>query len=88
MRTLAPPIHFRTVNCAPPKVPTFCPLCDEVLVGSYDVDAFELAGCCRECEQQFFDPNRDAWLTEGWRPSRDVVKTVRSARQFIGVRDT
>ncbi len=83
---LAPLIQFRIVNSTSPKVPTFCPVCQFVLVDSRDVEAFENASCCRECEQQFFEPNQKAWK-EGWRPENNLLQNAINARQFVSLRD-
>jgi len=48
----------------------------------YDIEAMERTSCCRSCEQQFYEPNREKWL-EGWRPEKETVVATRDSRLFF-----
>jgi len=48
----------------------------------YDIEAMERTGCCRGCEQQFYEPHREKWA-DGWRPDEQTVISVRDSRLFF-----
>ena len=53
-----------------------------MLGGIIDMESVERAGCCRECEHQFYEPNREEWV-KGWRPDRERIASVRDSRNFV-----
>ncbi len=56
----------------PPEVPFWCPLCECAMGSQRDVDSYREVGTCADCEREFSDSNRTAWLG-GWRPTREEV---------------
>jgi len=70
------------VNESHPEIPAFCPVCEVVIASSMDEDAISSVNCCRECETSFFEVNREKWQN-GWRPSRDEIKSSLNSRLFI-----
>jgi hypothetical protein len=82
MHTLAPLIPYRTISAGLPKLAAFCTLCQSAVGDMYDIEAMERIGCCRSCEQQFYEPNREKWL-EGWRPDKETVAKIRDSRLFF-----
>lgn len=55
-----------------PSKPIFCPLCDSIMVGEFDVDAYKKFECCDSCATVWAYPNKEKWK-EGWRPSSEEV---------------
>jgi hypothetical protein len=58
------------------RIPIFCPICRFVMRYSEDSDAYQMFGCCIDCEMKFAQPNRDKWI-EGWRPNKKDVNVHR-----------
>jgi len=59
-------IHFQ-------EAPFFCPVCEQVLSNTLDIESYHDVKCCRDCENDFVDKNRVKWL-EGWRPSKNEIE--------------
>ena len=72
---------FKSVS--PPEVPFWCPLCNCAMGSVRDVESFRSVGTCGNCERDFADSNREAWLG-GWRPTSDEVsENLRKRSQFV-----
>lgn len=52
--------------------PIFCPLCEAIMVGELNADAYKKFQCCDSCATFWAYPNKDKWQ-EGWRPSPNDV---------------
>jgi len=61
--------------------PFFCPVCDHVMSTTIDIESYKDCKCCRDCENDFVDKNREKWLN-GWRPNKDEVKKALQFRKF------
>jgi hypothetical protein len=46
-----------------------------------DIESYKDCKCCRDCENDFVDKNREKWLN-GWRPNKDEVKKALQFRKF------
>ena len=79
MRTLAQSIPYIIINDSPPKLSAFCIICEFVIGDSIDTESTDRAGCCRRCELDFFEINREKW-EKGWRPSKEEVELSTSKR--------
>lgn len=53
--------------------PFFCPVCDQVMSSTLDLDSYDDCQCCRDCENDFVDKNRTEWLN-GWRPDKNEIE--------------
>lgn len=53
--------------------PLFCPLCDALMNGIYDTDAWEKFQCCDSCASRWAYQNKEEWQ-KGWRPSAEQIK--------------
>jgi hypothetical protein len=42
----------------------------------------ESAGCCRACEQEFYEPRREEWNL-GWRPLQKDIDAALKKRIFV-----
>jgi hypothetical protein len=79
---LAQLINYRVISPGLPKSSSFCQTCKSAIGDLQDVDSVENVGCCRSCEHQFYEPNREAWQ-KGWRPTLEEVKAIRDLRLFV-----
>ncbi len=53
-----------------------CKVCDLIIRGLEDVIAINNYGCCSDCEDYFYWPNKERWA-EGWRPKKeDILKKL------------
>ena len=82
MHTLAPLIQYRVISEGLPIAASFCGVCESAIGDLTDIESMELAGCCRSCEHEFYEPNREKWL-QGWRPSLKEILEKRDLRIFV-----
>jgi len=82
MHTLAPLIRYRVISPGLPRVASFCPICKSAVGDLTDVESMESAGCCRACEQEFYEPRREEWVL-GWRPTQKDIEAARESRIFV-----
>lgn len=61
--------------------PIFCPLCDFIMNGIYDSDAWEKFQCCDACAGTWAYHNKEEWQ-KGWRPSREQINNKLEKRLF------
>lgn len=79
---LAQLIRYRVISPGLPKVAPFCSICKSAVGDLTDVESMESAGCCRACEQEFYEPMREEWLL-GWRPDQKKIEAARESRIFV-----
>jgi hypothetical protein len=53
-------------------VPLDCEVCGFMMRDYKDVSSFYSAGCCSECELQWYFANKEKW-EEGWRPDQEEI---------------
>jgi len=82
MHMLAPLIQYRVISPGLPRVASFCPICKSAVGDLTDVESMESAGCCRACEQEFYEPRREEWVL-GWRPAQKDIEAARESRIFV-----
>jgi hypothetical protein len=82
MRTLAYQICYRVISNGESKLAAFCSLCSSAIGHLIDIESMERTECCRDCEQQFYEPNREQWV-KGWRPDDSLVVATRESRLFV-----
>lgn len=79
---LAQSIRYRVISPGLPKSSSFCQICRSAIGDLTDIESVESVGCCRSCEHQFYEPNREMW-EKGWRPPFEEVKAIRDSRVFV-----
>lgn len=47
----------------------FCTICDNLISTIDDVELMKSIGCCKECEINYYYPNKEKW-NQGWRPEK------------------
>lgn len=79
------PKGFTVIKPAHPiqSMPVFCPICEAIMLTSYDEDAYNKFGCCDGCASVWAYPRREEWLS-GWRPTREEVETRRRTNLILG----
>ena len=50
-----------------------CKVCGLIIRGQEDVQSVNNYGCCSDCEDYFYWPNKDRW-DKGWRPKKQDVQ--------------
>lgn len=53
--------------------PIFCPLCEAIMNGAYDTEAWEKFECCDSCAGTWVYPDKEKWKM-GWRPTAEQIK--------------
>jgi len=53
--------------------PLFCPVCDGIMRGAFDDEAYKRFSCCDKCANSWAYPNVEKWK-QGWRPSSDEIR--------------
>ena len=79
---LAQLIQYKIISPGLPKVPPFCSICESAIGDLIDVQSIESVGCCRCCEHELFEPNREKWEL-GWRPAPKEIESARNSRVFV-----
>ena len=50
-----------------------CKVCGLIIRGLEDVRSVNNYGCCSDCEEYFYWPNKNRW-DKGWRPKKQDVR--------------
>ena len=79
---LAQLIQYKIISPGFPKVPPFCEVCQSAIGDLIDSQSVENVGCCRSCEHELFEPNREKWEL-GWRPTLKEIESTRNCRVFV-----
>ena len=54
------------------RVPSWCPLCQNIMKGSKSNNTFYNFGCCVGCFIEFIEGREERWKS-GWRPSSEQI---------------
>ena len=54
------------------RVPSFCPLCDCVMKGSFSTNSYYDYGTCINCRIEFIEGREQRWK-DGWRPTKEQL---------------
>lgn len=54
------------------RVPSFCPVCGNLMRENKCIDTYYRYGCCADCEIAFVDDREEEWKN-GWRPSKEEI---------------
>ena len=64
------------------RINLFCPLCNYLLIASYDIDNVRKNKCCEECWLTFGQMRQKEWK-EGWRPDSETLNRYKQVRRII-----